>query len=123
MIRESCHRKKRTRPNVRSFSIVAAMAIIGAAHSEISFTADSSCFEYGPTIVTLTGTITRRTEYGPPGYGEDPAHDAQERYWYLELDVPICVNGKGETENSPEMEGENGVRKLQIVSLNGYPKG
>ena len=72
-------------------------------------------------MVTLTGTITRHMEYGPPSYGEDPVHDAKEVYWYLELDHPICANGKD--EGSPDMQGEKDVRKLQIVYLNGYPKG
>src|SRR5215510_4752610 len=48
--------------------------------------------------------MTRHMEYGPPGYGEDPDHDAKELFWYLELDVPVCVNGR--KENSPEMAGD-----------------
>ena len=83
--------------------------------------ADGACLEYEPAVVTLTGTITRHMEYGPPGYGEDPAHDAKEVYWYLELNNPICVNGKD--EDSPDMQGEKDVRKLQIVYPMGYPKG
>src|SRR5262245_11253356 len=121
MNRKFCCRKKRTRPNVHFFAIVAAMAIVGAIHSEISIAANNTCFEYEPTIVTLAGTIRQHMEYGPPGYGEDPAHDAKDLYWYLELDAPICVNGK--KENSSGMEGEKDVRKIQIVYLNGYPKG
>jgi hypothetical protein len=57
--------------------------------------------------------------YGPPNYGEDPAHDAKEIYWYLELDDPICVNGKKQhsKEHSEEMQGENNLRQLQIVYM------
>jgi hypothetical protein len=71
-------------------------------------------------VVTLTGTITRHMEYGPPCYGDDPAHDEKVVYWYLDLDDPICVNGK--TDDSPEAEGESGVGRLQIIYRK-YPSG
>ena len=72
-------------------------------------------------IVTLTGTITQHTDFGPPNFGEDPAHDEKQRYWRPDLDNPICVNGKN--EDSPDMDGESDVRNLQIVYLKGYPQG
>ena len=80
---------------------------------------NASCLEFGPAIVTLSGKITRHMEYGAPGYGEDPAHDEKETYWYLDLDQPICVNGKG--DDSPEMEDVEGVNRMQIVFYHGYP--
>src|SRR5262249_30973200 len=108
--------------NLRCAAITAAVGIaVAASQPEQSVAADGACLDYEPTVVTLTGTITRHMEYGPPNYGEDPAHDAKEIYWYLELDNPICVNGKD--EDSPEMQGETDVRKLQIVNPKGYPKG
>ena len=55
----------------------------------------ADCLNYGPAVATLTGKITARTTFGPPNYGEDPAHDRREKYWYLNLDAPICVNGNG----------------------------
>jgi len=109
-------------PNVRYIAIAVAVAIaVGPLHLKASNAADSRCHEYGPAIVTLTGTVARHMEYGPPNYGEDPAHDAKEVYWYLQLDDPICVNGK--KDRSEEMEGEKSVGKIQIVYLDGYPKG
>ena len=93
---------------------IALVAIVcGLAIPCKLYAADQSCLEYEPKVVTLSGTITRHLEYGPPNYGEDPAHDDKEIYWYLDLDKSICVSGKN--EDSPEMEGENGVRQLQIV--------
>ncbi len=79
-----------------------------------------SCLEYEPVIVTLSGTITRHMEYGSPNFGEDPAHDEQEIYWYLDLDEPICLNGKN--EDSPDMESEGDLQRLQIVYRK-YPRG
>jgi hypothetical protein len=108
--------------SIRYFAITVAVVVaVEPLHFKASNAADSKCLEYGPAIVTLTGTIIRHMEYGPPNYGEDPAHDAKELYWYLQLDDPICVNGK--KEYSQEMEEEKNVRKVQIVYLNGYPKG
>jgi hypothetical protein len=98
-------------------ALICAVALSSASQAVKG--ADPSCLEYGPAVVTLSGTITRHFYYGPPNYGEDPATDAKEIHWFLNLDEPICVNGKD--EDSPEMEGETGVRRLQIVHLNGYP--
>jgi len=98
---------------------------VASLHLNASNAADSKCVEYGPTIVTLSGTITRHLEYGPPNYGEDPAHDAKEVYWYLQLENPICVNGKQQHfgERSEDIVGENNVRMIQIVYMEGYPNG
>ena len=82
---------------------------------------EPSCLEYEPAVVTLSGTITRLMKYGPPGYGEDPVHDEKVRYWYLDLEQPICVNGKN--EDSPESESERDVRRVQIIYYRGYPSG
>jgi hypothetical protein len=108
--------------SMRFFPITVAVVLaVGPLHVRASNAADSKCLEYGPAIVALTGTIVRHMEYGPPNYGEDPAHDAKELGWYLQLHDPICVNGKKDT--SEETEEENNVRKVQIVYPNGYPKG
>jgi Domain of unknown function (DUF4431) len=110
---------------MRSLAITFAAVVVVTLYSGPSAATDRTCLDYGPAVVTLTGTITRHVEYGPPGYGEDPIHDARERHWYLELDDPICVNGKvnGKNDASPEAEGEKDVRKLQIVYANGLPEG
>jgi hypothetical protein len=107
---------------MRYVPITIAVAIaIGFLHVKAANAAGGKCLEYGPAIVTLTGTIVRQMEYGPPNYGEDPAHDAKEVYWYLELHDPICVGGK--KDHSEEMDEEKNIRKIQIVYPNGYPKG
>lgn len=40
--------------------------------------------------ISLEGTIRLIHDFGPPGYGEDPKHDAHVSYWALE--VPSTVN-------------------------------
>ena len=82
-----------------------------------------ACLEYEPANVTLSGTISRHMHYEGPNYGADPAHDEKAYYWYLDLDKPICVNGKD--EDSPEMESVHDVRHMQIVYgvYEDYPRG
>jgi hypothetical protein len=89
--------------------------------SKITEAARSDCVDYEPKTVTLTGTITAHMDYGPPNFGEDPAHDAKEHYWRLDLDKPICVNGS--ERDDPEMQGERNIKHLQILYLNEYPAG
>ena len=49
--------------------------------------------------MSLKGTIRLIHDFGPPGYGEDPKHDAHVSYWVLEVvpavNVP-CHPGKSE---------------------------
>jgi len=41
--------------------------------------------------IALMGTIRLIHGFGPPGYGEDPKHDAHVSYWALELTDPVSV--------------------------------
>ena len=38
---------------------------------------------------TIAGTIKLIHGFGPPGYGEDPKHDAHVSYWAIEVPVPV----------------------------------
>jgi hypothetical protein len=51
----------------------------------------SACKKYGLPTTTLVGTATLETSYGPPGYGESPQTDSQERQAILHLDKPLCT--------------------------------
>jgi hypothetical protein len=42
--------------------------------------------------VGLEGTLTERTFYGPPGFGETPAKDARERVLILRLPKPVTID-------------------------------
>src|SRR4051812_18652855 len=106
--------KKPGKSEMKQSVVVAALALAAcsqfpAQHTLPAVSAtqvadNSACLEYEPVPVTLTGTITRHLEYGPPGFGDDTRHDQKLRYWYLDVDKPICVNGKD--EDSPDMEAE-----------------
>ena len=66
---------------------------------------------YEPDTVRLTGRIERHMYYGPPNFGEDPAHDEKEVGFYLGLAAPICAEGGQDPElNVPR----RGVRREQV---------
>jgi len=50
--------------------------------------------------VSLQGTIRLVHGFGPPGYGEDPKHDAHVSYWARE--VPVAINLPCEATNPEE---------------------
>jgi len=71
------------------------IAILG----QTDLAAADKCAKYGPAVVTLNGVVNVVQAYGPPNYGEDPAHDAKEPFHKLTVRTPICVaQGKDEFE-------------------------
>ncbi|MBV9878922.1 MAG: DUF4431 domain-containing protein [Gemmatirosa sp.] len=72
----------------------------------------SGCLRYGPDTVRLTGTLERRTYYGAPNFGEDPAHDEKEVGFYLGLAAPVCAAGGADAALG---EPQHGVRRVQLV--------
>ena len=69
-----------------------------------------------PNEVALSGELIRRTYWGPPNYGEQPATDSLEDAWLVVLDTPICVEADpgGLNENSTS---EFNVIVVQLVVL------
>ena len=47
--------------------------------------------------VALTGKVSLVHGYGPPGWGEDPKHDARIVYWVI--DLPTAINTPCEPEH------------------------
>lgn len=48
-------------------------------------------YTYYPSVSVLKGRLTERLFFGPPGYGDDPLHDMQERIFVLIPNNPINV--------------------------------
>ena len=70
-----------------------------AVLSQTDFTAANKCEKYEPAVVTLKGVVNIVQAYGPPNFGEDPAHDAKEPFNKLTVERPICVDqGKDDLE-------------------------
>ena len=68
-----------------------ALACVVLGYAAPAWAAD--CLPYEPDVVELTGIVSMAHGFGPPGFGEDPAHDRKEDYVLLTLDKPICVTG------------------------------
>jgi hypothetical protein len=67
--------------------------------------------------ISLQGTIRLIHGFGPPGYGEDPKHDAHIIYWALE--VPSSVNVPCTPTKPEEAQVECGAAKRLKLFFNG----
>jgi len=74
-------------------------------------TSNAACLKY--PRATLTGTIFKRTDFGPPNYGEDPKTDSREEHLYLKLDRPVCVDAA--RPNDDLNVAETNITKMQMV--------
>jgi hypothetical protein len=70
------------------FIVVCASVLLASAAGSAAH-----CLRYLPSKVSVTGTVFERTDWGPPNYREDPAHDRPEPHDYIRLDTPLCVFG------------------------------
>jgi hypothetical protein len=97
---------------VRRSLIVTALVVMIAGRSHAQATMRGTCLHFEPDTVQLTGRLERRMYYGPPNFGEDPAHDAKEVGLYLALAAPVCAAGGGD----PELDTpQRSVRRVQLV--------
>lgn len=88
-------------------TLLLALALAVAAH------AAEPKYQYEPKKTTLTGTVRNdKVFYGPPGYGDNPKEDAQEKPDRLVLEAPISVEADPGT---PENVAESGLTELQLV--------
>ena len=64
--------------------------------------------------VALTGRISLVHGYGPPGWGEDPKHDASIVYWVI--DLPTAINTPCEPER-PEWAAKDcqSAKRLRLL--------
>jgi len=64
--------------------------------------------------VALTGRISLVRGYGPPGWGEDPKHDARIVYWVI--DLPTAINTPCEPER-PERTASDcqSAKRLRLL--------
>src|SRR5690242_15260100 len=76
--------------------IVAALVAMGATLFVSSAASAAGCLDYEPATVTVERSVSLKPAYGPPGFGEDPQHDAREDYLALTLDTPACTTASPE---------------------------
>ena len=71
------------------------------------------CLSYEPAVVTLTGTLVRKTFPGPPNYESVKKGDKPETSWFLDLPESVCVNeDKIEPDLNPK---QSGIHEIQLV--------
>ncbi|HTW34669.1 MAG TPA: DUF4431 domain-containing protein [Rhizomicrobium sp.] len=85
-----------------------ALCLLLLAHA-----AAAKCLQYEPALVTLSGTIFSRVDFGPPNYGEDPKTDSKEEHLYFKLDHPICVDAKSD----PDSVDDESVGNISILQM------
>ncbi|MGY3265284.1 DUF4431 domain-containing protein [Lysobacter sp. HA35] len=80
----------------------------------------AECLPYGPTVVKLSGTLSTRTFYGPPNYGEDPLTDSRERQVLLRLDAPICTTTSPDGDDVAEKDQREVTLTFADLDLRPY---
>ncbi|MBS1169086.1 MAG: hypothetical protein H6R01_4 [Burkholderiaceae bacterium] len=66
----------------------------------LSLAAESSCLEYEPAEVTLTGKLKRYTFPGPPNFESVAKGDMAETGYYLQLKKAVCINGNPDSADA-----------------------
>jgi len=75
-------------------------------------TTQSDCLRQEPNIVKLRGVIRRQSFPGPPNYESVADGDAEEVYWVIQLDKPICVDASAIDDTD---RAAADVRNLQLL--------
>ena len=73
-----------------------------------------SCLHYGPSAVTLEGTLIRRPYPGPPNYESEREGDQRDTALILSIPRPICVAPDSASDEG-DRQLESGVRELQLA--------
>jgi hypothetical protein len=94
-------------------AIVAVTLLVWTNSSVSQTTPQSQCLSYEPAVVTLSGTLVRKTFPGPPNYESVRKGDKPETNWFLDLPESVCVvEDKAEPDLNPK---QGAVREIQLV--------
>jgi len=73
----------------------------------------AGCRSYEPAVVTLHGSLIRKTFPGPPNYSDIHKGDRAETYFLLNLDSPICLDMD---KSAPDLRpSQKNVRTVQLI--------
>jgi len=93
--------------------ILASTLLILTESSVSQITPRSGCLSYEPVVVTINGTLVRKTFPGPPNYESAKKGDKLETSWFLDLPAKVCVT---EDSAEPDLNPKQGaVREIQLV--------
>jgi hypothetical protein len=97
---------------VRSAIVMATVLMSGISVMGQS-THQSHCLSYEPAVVTLSGTLVRKTFPGPPNYESVKKGDRPETSWFVDLPESVCVN---EDRVDPDLNPkQSGILEIQLV--------
>ena len=71
-----------------------------------------ACLQYHPAVVSLTGTLERRTYPGRPDYESIKKGDEPETHFYMKLRRSVCTSGNPQ---SPDAYPQHDVNLVQLV--------
>jgi hypothetical protein len=97
--------------------VLSALVAIGTTFLVPSLASARDCLDYEPALVTIKGSVSLKPAYGPPGFGEDPKHDAREDYLALTLDAAVCMKASPEPDTDNVAEAE--IKAMQLVFHDG----
>src|SRR5208283_4683320 len=93
--------------------LLAGLILVLSAIACLGQIKPAGCLSYEPALVTLHGTLTRKTFPGPPNYQDIRKGDKAEKAWFLDLDLPLCVDAdRSEPDLNPSQKN---IRKVQLV--------
>ncbi len=82
-------------------------------HRAVATDPRASCLSYEPTLVTLRGTLVRKTFAGPPNHDSMRKGDRAETYSFVHLPTSVCVD---EDKQNPDLNPvRNGAREVKLV--------
>jgi hypothetical protein len=96
-----------------SLAQIVMALLVSLSGSRISQLEPAGCRSYEPAVVTLHGSLIRKTFPGPPNYSDIHKGDRAETYFLLNLDSPICFDmDKSDPDLRPSQKN---VRTVQLV--------
>ena len=94
-------------------AILGVIILIWTTSALSQSTTQSQCLSYEPAVVTLSGTLVRKTFPGPPNYDSVKKGDRPETGWFLDLPKSECVN---ESKTEPDLNPkQSGIHEIQLV--------
>jgi hypothetical protein len=96
--------------------ILRTLVVLGTYFFVSSIASAEQCLQYEPVTVAIRGSVSLISAYGPPGFGEDPWHDAREDYLALTFDTPVCVTASSKPQTEDVAEGD--IKTVQLVFRN-----
>jgi len=101
-------------PEHVAIGVVVAASLLAWTNSSYSQTKpQQDCLSYEPAVVTLSGSLARKTFPGPPNYENIRKGDRPEMSWFLELPTATCVN---EDAAEPDLNpAQKAIKEIQLV--------